>query len=206
MIVPVVVKVCGITGRDDALAAVESGATALGFNFWPKSPRWIEPEAAAAIAAELPPHVLKVGVFVNEPALNVELVSNRVPLDVAQLHGDCGSPRGVRVWKAHSVRPGFSAEALADPEAEAFLLDAPADGLHGGTGQVFDWNLIGGLRQRIVLAGGLDASNVARAIATAHPWGVDACSRLESEPGKKDPGKTAAFIRAALAAAHEHNA
>ncbi|MFN7922724.1 MAG: phosphoribosylanthranilate isomerase [Bryobacteraceae bacterium] len=196
-----IIKVCGITSREDALAAVEAGATALGFNFWPKSPRWIEPSAAAAIAAELPPGVLKAGVFVNETAEHVENVSNKAGLDVAQLHGACGTPRGIRVWKGHSVKEGFSSSVLEDPEAEAFLLDAPAGDQYGGTGRTFDWNLIRGLRCRIVLAGGLDASNVARAIEVARPWGVDACSRIESSPGRKDHAKMAAFVRAALDAA-----
>jgi phosphoribosylanthranilate isomerase len=192
------VKICGITCREDALAAVEAGASALGFNFYPPSPRYITPDKAAKLAGILPSGVLRVGVFVNEPKEAVAAIVEVVPLDVAQLHGDCGSPAGVRVWKAQSVGEEFDPLELQRCDAEAFLLDAPAGVQYGGTGRTFDWSRVSGLRQRIVLAGGLGPDNVAEAIAAVKPWGVDACSRLESAPGKKDPAKMREFVRAAL--------
>jgi phosphoribosylanthranilate isomerase len=192
------VKICGITNRDDALAAVEGGAAALGFNFWPKSPRFVPPEQAAELLADLPRHVWKVGVFVSEPPETVSALAVHLALDVVQLHGETVWPAGIRVWKAVAVDSEFRAEDLERYDAEAFLLDAPAGALYGGTGRTFDWQRVAGLRRKIVLAGGLDAGNVREAIRTVKPWGVDACSRLESAPGKKDHKKMAAFLKAAL--------
>jgi len=193
------VKICGITNREDALAAVEGGASALGFNFWPKSPRYIPPNGAVELFEGLPSRVWKVGLFVDEPPETVLAVARRISLDVVQLHGDAPLPQGIRVWKALSVGPGFRHEQLEEFGAEAFLLDAPAGAARGGTGRTFDWTLAAGTHRKIIVAGGLDAGNVALAIRAARPWGVDACSRLESSPGRKDHGKMAQFLRAALA-------
>jgi len=194
-----VVKVCGITNAEDARAAVEAGAGALGFNFYPRSPRYLSAAGAAEITAGVPAGVLKVGVFVNETPERVAEIVREAGLDVAQLHGDEGAdgvPPGVRVWKAFRVGEGFSLEQLEAFPAEAFLLDTPTE-LYGGSGHTFDWSRASGAERRILLAGGLDESNVREAIAVAHPWGVDACSRLESAPGKKDYGRMARFIAAA---------
>jgi phosphoribosylanthranilate isomerase len=120
-------------------------------------------------------------------------------LDVAQLHGDEGAdgvPPGVRVWKAFRVDAAFRLERLESFPAEAFLLDTPTE-MYGGSGHTFDWSRARGGAGRILLAGGLDEGNVREAIAVAQPWGVDACSRLESAPGKKDHGRMARFIAAA---------
>lgn len=197
------IKVCGITSVEDARAAVDAGATALGFNFYAKSPRFVEPDALAEWVDEAPREVVRVGVFVNESAARVAEVVERCRLDVAQLHGEA-AVMGVRTWLARSVDGAFRAgELMEGPEAglpEAWLLDAPAGALYGGTGTTFDWALVRGLQRRIVLAGGLDGGNVARAIAVARPWGVDACSRLESAPGKKDRAKVEAFVAAARGA------
>jgi|YNPMSStandDraft_1061717.scaffolds.fasta_scaffold14220_5 phosphoribosylanthranilate isomerase len=193
------VKICGITNREDAWAAVEGGASALGFNLWPRSPRYVPPERIAELVAGLPPRVWKVGVFVNESAEAVARLAGELGLDVVQLHGETPPPAGLRIWRAVPVDAGFQAELLDRYEAEAFLLDAPAGPLVGGTGRSFDWRRVAGLKHRIILAGGLDADNVGEAIRTARPWGVDACSRLESAPGKKDHRKLAAFLEAALA-------
>ncbi|MBK7927962.1 MAG: phosphoribosylanthranilate isomerase [Bryobacterales bacterium] len=203
------IKVCGITSVEDARAAVDAGATALGFNFFAKSPRFVEPEALAAWVDEAPgvteagEPVLRVGVFVNESAARVAEVVEQCRLDVAQLHGEA-AVMGVRTWLARSVDGAFRAgELMEGPETglpEAWLLDAPAGALYGGTGTTFDWALVRGLRRRIVLAGGLDGGNVARAIEVARPWGVDACSRLESAPGRKDRAKVEAFVAAARGA------
>ncbi len=192
------VKICGITNREDALAAVEGGAAALGFNFWPRSPRAVTIEHAAELMAALPAGVLKAGVFVNQPEAGE--IARCLGLDVVQLCGEetpADYPSGVRVWKAVRVGENFM---LPDCPAEALLLDGPAGALHGGSGRTFDWRLAAGAARKIILAGGLDASNVREAIAAARPWGVDACSRLESSPGKKDHVKMAAFLKAALAA------
>jgi phosphoribosylanthranilate isomerase len=122
---------------------------------------------------------------------------------VAQLHGDETSaqfPRGIRVWKAVRVNAAFRPEALDAYPAEAVLLDSGSTGLYGGSGQTFDWRRAAGSGCKIVLAGGLDADNVARAIEQARPWGVDACSRIEASPGRKDHARMAAFLKAALRA------
>ncbi|HWQ53652.1 MAG TPA: phosphoribosylanthranilate isomerase [Bryobacteraceae bacterium] len=193
-----IVKICGITNREDALAAIEGGAAALGFNFWPRSPRYVAPRLAAEIGAALPASVWKVGVFVNEP-LAAE-IAREIGLDIVQLHGDetpAAYPAGFRVWKAARVEAGFDLAAWDACPAEALLLDGPAGALYGGAGAAFDWNLARGAK-KIVLAGGLDASNVRAAIEQAHPWGVDACSRIEAAPGRKDHRRMAAFLKAAL--------
>lgn len=195
------VKICGITNVEDAQAAVEAGAGAIGFNFFPKSPRYLTPEQAASIAGQLPPEVLKVGVFVDEPPETVLRIVIEARLDVAQLHGDEPPgewPENLRIWKALRANPDEIAGAMELWRAEAFLLDTPATGGFGGTGRSFDWRLAAGLPGRIILAGGLDASNVAEAIRAAAPWGVDASSRLECAPGRKDHDKVRQFVRAAL--------
>jgi len=195
------VKVCGITNQEDALAAAEGGATALGFNFYPKSPRYISPEEAARIAKALPKHIWKVGVFVNAPVREVERIREAAGLDVVQLHGDEAPgdlPAQGTVWKALRVDGSFDPEKMGTYQADAFVLDAPSEETYGGTGTTFDWARIVNTGRKIILAGGLDAENVQAAIRLVRPWGVDACSRLESSPGVKDHVKMARFLRAAL--------
>lgn len=188
------VKICGITNRDDALAAADAGVTAIGFNFYPRSPRYIQREEAEAIAAILPSGVRRVGVFVDATPAEAAYEF----LDVIQLHGE--EPAGDMafydkpVWKAFRVRPGWDPAILKQYEVEAVLLDGPLP----GTGHAFDWRVASGLAHNIVLAGGLDATNVRDAIRVVKPWGVDACSRLESVPGRKDHEKMKRFIQAAL--------
>lgn len=196
-----VLKICGITNAEDAAAAIEGGATAIGFNFWPHSPRYLAPEQAAQIASG--PGVRRVGVFVNEAPARIEEIARLAGLDVAQLHGDelpAAYPAGLPVWKAARVTESFDFSRYEDSPAEALVLDGPAGELYGGSGRNFDWGLAAVVRKRIILAGGLDASNVAQAVAAAHPWGVDACSRIESAPGKKDHRKMNEFLQAARAA------
>ncbi len=182
------VKICGITTLDDARQAIDAGADALGFNFWTGSPRYLSEAAALAIIERLPDTVLKVGVYVDEfrPA---------VPgIDIAQMHGG-PDPSARRFWRALAATlPGLR-EAIATSRAEAIVIDAPAGAQRGGTGNTFDWALAATLAGPIVLAGGLGPDNVAAAIEAVRPWGVDACSRLEREPGKKDYAKVEAFIR-----------
>ena len=196
-----ILKICGITSQEDADAAITAGANAIGFNFYPRSPRYIAPERAAAIATA--PGIRRVGVFVNEPRQRVEEIGRVVALDVAQLHGEespADFPEPLAVWNAARVEPGFDLRRFDDSPAEALVLDGPAGEVYGGAGKAFDWKLVGVSAWRIVLAGGLDASNVAEAIALVRPWGVDACSRIESAPGKKDHKKMNEFLQAAKAA------
>jgi len=193
------VKICGITNREDALAAIEGGASALGFNFYPQSPRYLDPEQAAELIAQLPATVWKVGVFVNESPQRITEIVNRAGLNIAQLHnvGQAGSLPGLRIWKAAQVDEAFRLSDLDQLEAEAVLLDTA---IHGGTGRTFDWSKAAGpTKVKIILAGGLDATNVRQAIAAVHPWGVDTCSRIESSPGRKDHVKMAQFLREATA-------
>ena len=192
-----IVKVCGITNGEDALAAVAAGANAIGFILYSKSPRYVTPEQAQSIIAELPPQILKVGVFVDELPRELERIMKTVGLDIAQLHGreTAGRvPKSLRTWKAFRVTPEWKASAMDGFPSEAFLLDSAAHG------QTFEWQRVAGLRQKIVLAGGLDATNVREAIRTVAPWGVDASSRLELRPGVKDHVRVREFVRAALEA------
>jgi phosphoribosylanthranilate isomerase len=178
------VKICGITRREDAEAAVAAGASAIGFIFYPKSPRYVTPETAAELGRGL--DVWKVGVFVDESPASVEAVTRAAQLDVAQIYGG-ELPSVPRIWRA--LRPDSSARL--GEAVEAFLLDGPANGI------TFDWNKARDFSDKIILAGGLNASNVAEAIRIARPWGVDASSGLESAPGIKDHDKVRQFVKAA---------
>lgn len=189
------VKICGITNREDALAAAEAGASAIGFNFYRESPRYISHTGAAMIGEKIPANVWKVGVFVNESPDTIARIVLDARLDIAQLHGS-SMARGVRIWQALSAEEG---EAVPlGPEVEAVLVDSPTDGISGGTGKTWDWTRPPQLDKKIIIAGGLDADNVRLAIEQARPWGVDACSRIEKAPGLKDHYKMRKFILAAL--------
>lgn len=188
-----IVKVCGITNEMDALTALDAGADAIGFNFWKGSSRFVKD---TAFFAGLPEDFWRVGLFVNEDPARVREVMEEFHLDVAQLH-KMDSIDGLRIWKAIAVDGPLTQERLDRESSEAVVLDTPAGALEGGTGKVFDWGLAAGLRGKIVLAGGLDETNVGEAIRKLKPWAVDACSRLELEPGKKDRKKMRAFIEAA---------
>lgn len=201
------VKVCGTTTEEDALLAVAMGADAVGFIFAP-SPRQISPTVAGDIAKRLPAEILTVGVFRDEAPQRVVDIVNRHGLRGAQLHGKetAADTRYV------AERVGFCIKAFpagdvtiaraADFGASAILLDSPSP----GSGHVFDWRLADGVARgtRLILAGGLDSSNVAEAIAQVHPWGVDAASGLEASPGHKDPLKLQAFVEAAKGAEPDH--
>jgi phosphoribosylanthranilate isomerase len=182
------VKICGITRREDAEAAVEAGASALGFVFYPQSPRFVTPERAEELGRGL--DVWKVGVFVDETAASIEAIMRAAKLDVAQVYGGA-APSGTRVWEAIRLNT-VTEPRLLGSGAEAVLLDGLANG------QSFDWTLARGVADKVIVAGGLDASNVAEAIRIVQPWGVDASSRLESSPGVKDHEKMKCFIEAAL--------
>jgi phosphoribosylanthranilate isomerase len=200
-----ILKICGITNQDDASAAIDAGANAVGFNFYAPSPRYVRPEQAAEIATAA--GVRRVGVFVNERRERVEEIVHAARLDVAQLHGNETSgdyPAAAPVWKAIRFGPDFIAQLHQhdlDP-SEALLIDGPASGVpfHWSVATVVSSILF--RPHHIILAGGLDASNIGEAVAAVHPWGIDACSRIESAPGKKDHKKLKEFLHAAMAAAH----
>jgi phosphoribosylanthranilate isomerase len=198
------IKICGITNLEDALLAAEMGAQALGFIFYPPSPRKVDPEAAREIIRQLPPLVLSVGVFVNEEAAVVQELAARVGLDWVQLHGQ-ESPEycrslGRRVLKGFRMKDEASLQELPAYRGavQAFLLDTYKHGQTGGTGEAFNWELARKAKRYgpIVLAGGLTADNVAQAVATVRPQAVDVASGVEAAPGKKDPEKLRAFFRA----------
>jgi phosphoribosylanthranilate isomerase len=202
------VKICGITNLEDARLAAELGAQALGFIFYPKSPRSIKPEAARQIIAHLPPLVLSVGVFVNEAAALVLEVAEMVRLDWVQLHGE-EPPEYCRflyrnVMKAIRVQDQSSLEQMQryQGSVRAFLLDTQTSDQKGGTGVSFDWSLARQAREYgpVVLAGGLRPENVAAAIREASPLAVDVASGVEASPGKKDPARLRAFFQAVAAA------
>ena len=187
------VKICGITSEADAEAAASAGASAIGFVFAAGSPRRVTPEQAAAIPTT---GVLRAGVFVDEAPARVLEIARLCRLDIVQLHGAEPAdslPRGVRVWKAFRVANGFRSEMMDNYDVDAVLLD----GAKPGSGETFDWSRIAGVEKRIVLAGGLDATNVAEAIRVVRPWGVDASTKLERAPGVKDHDKVRRFVAAA---------
>lgn len=189
------VKVCGITEEADGVAAIEAGAHALGFNFYGRSPRYVTLSRAKELAESIDGDYLRVGVFVNPSQTELAEALIAIPLDVVQLHGGACAvpPPHTRVWRS-VVLP---ANDLRDHTAEAYLLDSPSANF-GGSGRSFDWSLAAGFPHRAILAGGLDESNVRDAIRAARPWGVDACSRLERQPGRKDGARVRAFVTAAL--------
>ncbi len=199
------VKICGITNWPDARLAIDAGADALGFNFYPPSPRCVTPGQAWNIIRRLPPFVEAVGVFVNWSFASVEAVARAVRLSGVQLHGD-ESPSEVEAFaaarpviKAFRVSPGFRPSALAQYRAAmAFLLDGFSTRLPGGTGNSFDWSLArhAAAYGRIILAGGLGPENVMDAIRETKLFAVDVCSGVEARPGKKDPQRLRAFMRA----------
>jgi phosphoribosylanthranilate isomerase len=194
-----IVKVCGITNEDDAEASLEAGANAIGFNFYSGSRRYVTAQRARQIVRSVPGRYLKVGVFVDASDEELLETASSVPLDVLQVHGHnhCAQlASSFRTWQAASP---LIDHASLDTNVEAWLLDTPSPN-HGGSGITFDWSLAKTFPRRAVIAGGLDGSNVAEAIRTARPWGVDACSRLEADPGRKNTALIKAFVENALAA------
>jgi phosphoribosylanthranilate isomerase len=200
------VKICGITNLPDGMAAAEAGADALGFVFYDQSPRRISVEAAAVLIPQLPPFVMKVGVFVNAPEDLVVRAIRECGLNLLQFHGD-EPPEyclqfGLMSMKAFRIRDAASLQALSRYRTDAWLLDAYAPDKPGGTGETFNWDLAleaQGLGRPIFLAGGLTAENVAEAVCRARPYGVDVSSGVEAGPGRKDHAKVKAFIQAAKA-------
>jgi phosphoribosylanthranilate isomerase len=205
------VKICGITNLDDARAATDLGAWALGMNFSDESPRSCELEMAAEIATALRRRVELVGVFVNAPLDEVMGVLSSVPLSILQFHGDegpsyCSEARrrsGLKVMKAAGARDAAAVQALAPYRTDFHLLDASVPGARGGTGESFDWRLAAAHSGRppLVLAGGLQPGNVAEAIEVAKPFAVDVASGVEASPGRKDAEKLRRFFESVAGAA-----
>ncbi len=199
------IKVCGITCVEDALVAVEAGADALGFMFYAPSPRCVRPDQVRRIVERLPPFVARVGVFVNADEAQIRMTIQESGLDTLQLHGKetpelCQRLAPLPVIKAFRMDGPAALNALDSYSECAWLLDSYVAGVFGGTGQTFNWDLAceavrrGG---RVVLAGGLTPDNVARAVAAVSPYGVDVSSGVEVSPGRKDPEKLRAFVKAA---------
>lgn len=200
------VKICGIRRLEDALAAVEAGAHAIGLNFWRPGRRYIAPEVARAISRSIPPFVTRVGVFADEDAETVRKIADLCGLDALQLHGE-ESPEFCRqfdrpVIKGIKVRDAGSLRQLARYRVAAFLLDAHVPGEMGGTGRSFDWSLAARAKEAgpVIISGGLTPENVTAAIRAAVPYAVDVASGVETD-GEKDPVK----IRAFVARVHEWN-
>ncbi|HOP41651.1 MAG TPA: phosphoribosylanthranilate isomerase [Geobacteraceae bacterium] len=197
------VKICGITNEEDAVQAVEAGADALGFVFYDLSPRCISYEKAKKIIEKLPPFVVPVGVFVNNPIRSINLAVERCGIQVVQLHGDetpsfCSGIRH-KVVKAFRVRDISSLENIRNYPVSGFLLDAYVPGSYGGTGLTFNWETARVAKQYgpVILAGGLNAGNVRKAVESVEPYGIDVSSGVEASPGRKDHAKVAEFIKRA---------
>jgi phosphoribosylanthranilate isomerase len=193
------VKICGITRAEDAEAAARAGAAAVGFIFWPGSPRYVDPFRARAIAARLPPFVTTVGVFVNQPAGHITSVASLVRLGAVQLHGDEtpdeASLLPMPVIKAMSIG---DARLTNWPARTTILLDAHDPVRRGGTGQTIDWSAAAAVaaERRVLLAGGLTPDNVGEAVARVRPFGIDISSGVERAPGIKDPERIDALFAA----------
>lgn len=206
------VKICGLTSLDDARHATELGAWALGLILWPGSERACAPSAAEEIGAILHRRANVTGVFVNATLDEVALAADRYALDILQLHGDEGPAycreaarrTGCRVMKAVGVRGAATLRELEPFHTDLHLLDAHVPGRRGGTGESFDWDLVGSHSRSVpvVLSGGLTPDNVPDAIAAVEPFAVDTASGTEAAPGRKDPARVEAFFRAVEAADH----
>ncbi len=196
------VKICGITNLEDALAAADFGADALGFVFYEGSPRYVTQEEAGKIIENLPPFVSTVGVFVDKKREDIRSILERVPLDIVQLHGH-ETPEAClpekRIIKAIRVKDLSDLELLKQYHVSAFLLDAYTPDSFGGTGQIFNWDIAVEAKQfgKIILAGGLGPDNVVKAIRRVRPYAVDVSSGVEEKKGKKDHKKLRLFIERA---------
>ena len=205
------VKVCGITNLDDALAAANAGVDMLGFNFYQGSPRYIAPEVARAIVDHLladDPSLLTVGVYVNESLDTIKKIAAVAGVSALQLHGNeppeyCKALEDYYVIKVFSAGEEFAPETVLEYDVQAIMLDAVDRKKFGGTGKLSNWAVARETRElfpKLFLAGGLSAENVAEAINQVNPYAVDACSRLESVPGRKDHARVRAFVAAVRAA------
>ena len=198
------VKICGITSIDDAQAAVEAGADALGFMFYEPSPRYLTPEEAGAIIRELPAHVARVGVFVDTDEATIRNTATTAGLDTLQFHGnespDFCTQFKLRTIKAFRVKDGESLGQLAGYGTDAWLLDSYVQGVPGGTGERFNWDLAVEAKRLgcpILLAGGVTPDNAGKAVDQVAPFGLDVSSGVEAAPGRKDAAKMATLIASA---------
>ena len=198
------VKICGITSIDDAQAAVEAGADALGFMFYEPSPRYLTPEEAGAIIRELPAHVARVGVFVDADEATIRNTATSAGLDTLQFHGnelpDFCTQFALRTIKAFRVKEGESLGLLAGYGTDGWLLDSYVQGVPGGTGERFNWDLAVEAKRLgcpILLAGGLTPDNAGEAVDQVAPFGLDVSSGVEAAPGRKDAAKMATLIASA---------
>ncbi len=196
------IKICGITNNEDAAAAVEFGADALGFIFFRGSKRYIDPAAAGEIISKLPPFITAVGVFVNQDLDEIKEIIDIAGVSAVQLHGDetpefCSSVPA-KVIKALRVKDNIDTDSLAQYPVQAILLDTYSDSEYGGTGKSFDWGILKDIKieQKIILSGGLSPDNVAQATDAVRPYAVDVNSGVEAGPGKKDHEKLKKFIEA----------
>jgi phosphoribosylanthranilate isomerase len=208
----VFVKICGITRAEDAAVAVDAGASAIGFIFWPKSPRFIDPYRAARIVSALPAFVTPVGVFVDQPIDYVSGVASLVKLGAVQLHGHetpvAAARIGHPIVRAIALGDGGAASQGDEwPSSVTLLLDAVDPERRGGTGRTIDWEAAAAVarRRRVLLAGGLTPENVADAVGRVRPFGVDVSSGVERAPGVKDHGRVRALFEA-LHAIHDNAA
>ena len=197
------VKICGVRRLEDAMLAAQLGASAVGFVFWPGSPRFIDPFRARRVVASLPPLLATVGVFVNDPAERATSIARLLSLSAIQLHGD-EDPEpvlrmGYRVIKAVAVTTGLTPESIAGiPGGVTILLDAHDPLRRGGTGQTVDWSACAPIAaaRRTILSGGLTPANVRQAVEQVRPYAIDVSSGVESAPGVKDPDKLKALFHA----------
>jgi len=200
-----IVKICGITRLEDAQQAVAHGATAIGFVFWPRSPRYVAPDRAAEIVRTLPSAVITVGVFVNEPVDRVRAIAATAGVGIVQLHGDeppaYADAVGYPIFRSVTLDDAVEASA-AWPVGTRLLLDAADRDRRGGTGVQVDWSRAAAIagQHPVILAGGLTPDNVAEAIGFVEPYGVDVSSGVESVPGIKDATKVARFLENARSA------
>jgi phosphoribosylanthranilate isomerase len=197
------VKICGVTRAEDALAAADAGANAIGFVFWPNSPRFIDPFRARAIARALPPFVTPVGLFVNQPLDYISGVASLVHLGAVQLHGD-ETPEFAASVRVPVVKALPIDRARVWPAGTTLLLDAHDPARRGGTGLVIDWMAAAEVAaaRRVLLAGGLTPDNVRDAIARVRPFGIDVSSGVERAPGVKDHRRIIALFEAVHATGH----
>lgn len=194
MLIPKV-KICGITNYEDATAAMEMGADVLGFNFYRPSPRYVTPQIATNIINKLPAFIDVAGVFVNSPLEETREIASQCQLDWIQLHGDENAEfcrwlayDSPKTMKAIRVKNAEDIQQVDNYFTDAVLLDAYDPAKYGGTGLTFDWNIIGHIGKRIFLAGGITADNAVAAVELG-VYGIDVCSGIEAEPGKKDLAK-----------------
>jgi phosphoribosylanthranilate isomerase len=195
------VKICGVRNLEEALAAVEAGADALGFNFWPKSPRYVSPDDARSVIKQISPLVASIGVFVNEQHQRITEIAKAAGLTAVQLHGDetpefCAAFASTKLIKAFRVGSDFDCASIREFPVGMVLLDTGAKGSYGGTGKIFDWRVAVEAKKYapVMLAGGLRIENVAEAISTVAPAAIDVCSGIEAEPGRKDLNKLRDFM------------